>query len=151
MDFITANQEKCPDLLFPHVITIKDKTYSLLNFEAFLNYLYPQQKLFTTQYSADTLEELLRDAYPEEYTFYDTDTFFKTWGSKESVPLLSLKYYQNEINLAGRKEGSIDEPIRVVQNKNELVLFNGHHRASYHLLLGKENIQAYIVKVERPS
>jgi hypothetical protein len=123
--------------------------YDRLNLKAFLQFLYPDKDLHTTLYTAGSIQEDLRITY-REFTQNNSGYFFQTWGSLTDVPLLSMKYYQDEIDLRGRhpKNGGIEEPVWVVQYSNATVLFNGYHRASMTFLLGKETIQAYVVKVE---
>jgi hypothetical protein len=65
------------------------------------------------------------------------------------VSLQEVKYSQDEIDLRGRHplNGNIDEPVRIAAYNDCFVLYNGYHRACIHMLLGRDKIEAHILKV----
>jgi hypothetical protein len=156
--YLAEHREKCPDLLMPRLRQIAadppfpsgtyEAAFDTLNLKVFLDCVYPHQELHTVPYTSKSILEDLKKVYPD-FTFYDTPYFFLTWGMLASVPLLSLKYYQDEIDLRGRHPLNIrmDEPVLVVKYATGMVLYNGYHRATFQMLVKKNNIQAYIIDI----
>ena len=158
-DYIKANLEKCPELLLPRLRHIQADppfpggthflTYDRLDLKAFLTYWYPDKALQTVAYTSKSIQADLEKKYAD-FWFYNTAYFFETNGALTEVPLVNLQYYQDEIDLRGRhpSNGSLDDPIWVVQyGQDTYLLYNGYHRACYHILIGKEQIKAYVLKV----
>ncbi len=157
-DFIEENRKKCPDLLMPRVRHIsKDPPfpngsyevgYDRVNLKVFLNCMYPHSDLYANSYTSGSILEDLKNAFLD-FTFYDTHYFSQTYGSLMTIPFLEMKYYQDEIDIRGRNplNGGIGEPVLVVQYNSGKVIYNGYHRASINMLVGKNEIQAYVLKV----
>lgn len=157
--FIRTNIDKCPDLLLPNFRIIPAEPpfpsgkhyigYERLDLKVFLAYLYPNHELHTTSFSSESILADLKKKH-SNFSFYDTFYFFQTFGELTEFSLTDLQYYQDEIDLRGRnpRNGNMDEPILVVQYSNGIkVIYNGYHRACFHILTGRKYIKAYLLKV----
>lgn len=158
-DHIDKNKEQYPGMLLPRTKPIDnvppafhgyvyDKGYDTINFRLFIDSFFPGENLHTSCYSSSSIKNDLENAYPE-FKMYNPTEFFQQFGIESQIGFREMKYYQDEIDIRGRHpfSGGIDERVWVVRYTNELVLYNGYHRASIRMLMGNDEIQGYVVRV----
>ena len=95
---------------------------------------------------AETLRKLLADRYHLPFTY-----------RRGLVPIASLKPTQWKVyedELEGRRyelERGFAEPVLVLQKGNDWILIDGHHRALAAREMGLQNLQAFILRCEKPA
>ena len=104
----------------------------------------------TPNWNRGSIESKLKEKY-QGFTY----EFFV---SKNLLPQLSelsikdLKYYQDEINLDNLDEiekntSRLEEPVLVIRDGNHLILYNGYHRTTIHILNNKPKVKGYVFDI----
>jgi hypothetical protein len=57
--------------------------------------------------------------------------------------MAKLLYYQTHTGLEGPKYHNVDEPVSILKNKNQLILWEGYHRALIKIVAGEWNVYGY--------
>ena len=111
-------------------------TYDVIDFKRLISLLFPNHNLTI---SIDTLK--LRK---ELISKYKDDKFcFSENGSLKQYHITNLLYYQTDTGLEGPKYHDINEPVSILKYKNQLILWEGYHRALMKIVSNDWSIRGY--------
>jgi hypothetical protein len=122
-----------------------DNGFETLDFEFFLSSKFPSKSMFVYSHNRVSIENMLKDKFNESWI-----KTFQMSGRLKAVNFDELLYFQKDVDLRGRHplNGSIDEPVLVVESTGKKILYNGYHRAAIFLVSNKISIYAYILSIE---
>jgi hypothetical protein len=119
------------------------ENYEEIKFLELLEKIFPDTILCTSINAPAQMNELLREK------FGNREKCILEYGVKRQVPFLGLKYFQPGVGITGPRHSALEEPLLVVEYKDQLVLMNGYHRSLIRWIRnGESETDAFVLHLE---
>lgn len=74
-------------------------------------------------------------------------TYFTKYGERQFLNFDSLKFYQSHTYITGPKYHDLNDPLFVVKDRENYILWEGYHRLLYKILTNDFNIDCFVIIV----
>jgi hypothetical protein len=105
---------------------------------------------FVTNWDSVSIREKLNDIYNGyTYEYFVSSNLL----SPSEVSINDLRFYQDEINLdnldkIGTNTDYLEEPVLIVKDGSQLILYNGYHRTTINILNNKTTVNGFIIDIK---
>ena len=151
MNYKEQIKSQYPHTILPRNVGIIHMSGSKTNYRWNPDYLsfrlFHSRGIFTTKWNRVSIETKLQEKYRGyRYEFFLNNNLLPEISK---VPISDLNFYQDEINLdrldnIGSNILYIEEPVLIIRDGEQLILYNGYHRTTIHIFNEKSNIMGYI-------
>jgi hypothetical protein len=125
---------------YTDIIHVKNG-YSQIDFKEFLSRHFNRAFPFIDN---SEIHEKLKLKLKEEY--WDIKkTYFIKYGVLEIISISDLKFYQLDVGIAGPCYHQLTDPVFVVKNGDDYVLWEGYHRILQKIINNETTINCYLM------
>ena len=138
--FMTNNNSDFLAHNYIDIIHIKNG-YSQIDFKEFLSRHFNRAFPFIEN---SEIHEKLKLKLKEEYGDIKK-TYFIKYGVLEIISISDLKFYQPYIGIAGPCYHQLTDPVFVIKNGDDYILWEGYHRILQKILNNETTINCYLM------
>jgi hypothetical protein len=118
-------------------------SHNQIDFEKFITRHF---NLELTLIDNNDLTKKLKKKIGEEYGDIHK-TYFIKYGYLETIPILTLQFYQPFVGIDGPYYHSLNDPVFVIKEKDRYILWEGYHRVLSKILDNENLISCYILSI----
>ena len=149
MDIESTIKKEHSDLLSSQTLMTPfgHKTHPVIKFDLYLKRRFPDRDKFINENIFEGLYQKLIDKYNNGIR-NNNESYFKSLGTLITISIDTLKFYQKEVGINGPKHSSINDPVFIIKNNVDFILYNGYHRLFAKIINDEKNIEGFILSID---